>query len=230
MYSRDVAGRVRRFEPSGSLYHSALVMQDDATDSYWAVVSSEAIGGTDRGTRLEHLPISEKTTWGDWQAKHPDTVVLSVDGVEDISSNPYENYFASDDTFRNSTSADQRLSDKEPVFAFHLAERPFAVPHKDLSGGWQGDSGHGTVFLYRPQNASIYRSTAAYRLEGQGASSRLEKRDGVWFSPELGRFDPESGVFENAAGSLPALDGIDTFWYVWSNYYPRTLILEPASR
>ena len=36
MYSRDVAGQVRNFAASGSLYHSALVMKDSASGSYWA--------------------------------------------------------------------------------------------------------------------------------------------------------------------------------------------------
>lgn len=194
MYSRTVKGTVRRFEPSGSLYHSALVMHDSPTGSYWSVVSSQAIGGPDRGTILEHLPIADKTTWGEWKTKHPGTLVLSVDGAEEIDSNPYENYFASDDTFRGAKSKDPRLPDKEPIFAFRLGDQAFAIPHRVIEGEWNGEMGGVTVRLRRPANASIYRSTTAERVELDGTPSA-------------------------------PLEGIDTFWYVWSAYYPQATIL-----
>ena len=199
MYSRDVKGKVRRFEPSGSLYHSALVMKDSATNSYWAVISSQAIGGPDSGTALAHLPISEKTTWGAWRAKHPGTLVLSVDGAEDVRSNPYEHYFGSDDTFRGAKSKDPRLPDKEPIFAFRLGARSFAVPHRSIEGGWRGEAAGTAIILHRPKGASIYQSTSAHRAGGEG-------------------------------GAGTPLEGVDTFWYVWSNYYPRTEILGGTAR
>jgi hypothetical protein len=208
VYSRDVAGQVRNFEASGSLYHSALVMQDSASDSYWAVISSEAIGGPDQGTTLEQLPISEKMTWGEWKTRHPDTVILSVGGVEDVDSNPYENYFNSDDTFKEMETSDTRLPNKAAVFTFHLADRPYAVPHTAIEDGWTGNAAGVPLYLYRPAGSSIYRSTVALRVDPNGTPPRI---------------DPDTGIVD--PGSATPLEGLDTFWHIWSTYNPETEVL-----
>ncbi len=208
MYSRDVAGQVRNFEASGSLYHSALVMQDSASDSYWAVISSEAIGGPDQGTTLEQLPISAKTTWGEWKALHPGTVILSVDGVEDVDSNPYESYFNSDDTFKGMEATDTRLPKKAPVFAFHIDDRPYVVPHTAIENGWTGEVAGVPIYLHRPEGSSLYRSTVALRVDPNGAPPRI---------------DPDTGIVD--PGSATPLAGLDTFWHIWSTYNPETEVL-----
>ncbi len=224
MYSRDVAGQVRNFEASGSLYHSALVMQDSVTDSYWAVISSEAIAGADQGTALTQLPISEKITWGEWKKLHPETVILSVDGAEDVESNPYENYFESDNTFRNMKTTDTRLPNKEPIFAFTIDDQAYAVPHTEIEGGYVGDAGGITVFLYRSKGASLYRSTLALRLDWSGASTRIDPDGRLWVTPAV-RLDPESGSLVGDSGAANRLEGLDTFWHIWSTYHTTSEIL-----
>ena len=228
MYSRDVSGRVRNFEASGSLYHSALVMRDNVTDSFWAVISSEAIGGADQGTPLEALQVSEKITWGEWKSRHPSTVILSVDGVEDVVSSPYENYYNSDETHQDMKTADTRLPNKEPVFAFQIDDRQFAIPHAAIEGGWVGQAGGTVVFLFRPEGASIYRSTAARRLDWTAAQLRIEDDGRLWVAPALGPLDPGTGKPTGEAGRSAPLEGLDTFWHIWSTYHTSTELLEAA--
>jgi hypothetical protein len=57
--------------------HSALVMQDKETDSYWSIMT---------GDSLAELPLGVKSQWKDWVASHPDTVVLSVEGADEINA------------------------------------------------------------------------------------------------------------------------------------------------
>ncbi len=101
--------------------HSSLVMQDMETDTYWAIMSGEAIAGEMKGTMLRELPIGHKMRWRDWVQQHPNTQVLSVSGKEDVSRNPYDDaYFSSSDGFRGQSAKDGRLKTKTPILGFSL--------------------------------------------------------------------------------------------------------------
>ncbi len=65
-------------------------MRDRETDSWWSIMTSRAIGGPLDGAQLVELPVSTKSTWGQWRRAHPRTLVLSVDGVEYVESNPFD--------------------------------------------------------------------------------------------------------------------------------------------
>ena len=164
VYGRDVAGNVLNFEASGALLDASLVMRDRETDSWWSIMTSDAIGGKLKGTELEELPYGEKTTWKDWVTRYPQTRVLSVAGVEHVEESPYDNYFSSAETFRNLEIADRRLAPKEPVFTFWIADQPWAVPHTLYEGGrlfeLEGVAGK-RLLLYRSPEASVFESTRA---------------------------------------------------------------------
>jgi len=225
VYGRDYGGRELRFEASGGLVNSALVMRDRETGSYWPIITGAAATGKLKGTPLEALPVGVKTTWKDWVRQHPDTAVLSVGGVEYIQNNPYDQYFASDSGFREASAKDKRLPTKEPVWAFELEGRRFAVPFRAFEGGAVFHVGERWIFLYRPKGAPIYASTRALVSEG-----RIRRIDDGWVhEPSGGRFDSARGSFGGAgAGNPRAFAGLDTFWYVWSLTHPQTEIL-PAS-
>ena len=114
VYDRSINSQTLNFEASGALLSASLVMRDRETDSWWSIMSSKAIGGELDGVQLTELPVGEKVTWRNWSARHPATLVLSVDGVEHVDSNPYDNYFASEQTFRDLEIEDQRLEPGEP--------------------------------------------------------------------------------------------------------------------
>jgi len=120
VYGRQYDGKDLRFEASGGLMHAALVMRDKETDSYWSIMTGDAIAGDLRGTRLEEWSLGEKAQWKDWVARHPNTLVLSVNGEEHVENNPYDNYFSSDSGFRDIAARDDRLETKAPVFTFQL--------------------------------------------------------------------------------------------------------------
>jgi len=204
VYGREVAGRTLELEPSGALLSASLVMRDRQTDSWWSLMSSEAIGGPLRGTHLPELPVGEKTTWGDWRRRHPDTLVLSVGGREHVEANPYGRYFSSESTFRDTELADHRLPAKEPIFAFRLDGAAWAVPHPAVEGGGLFELPHEDrqVLLFRKRGAPVYASTEAWLVTAEAAGEE----------PSPGR------LLEAARGGAPGfqrLEGFDTFWYTW---------------
>ena len=230
MYGRDYDGKELNFEASGGLWHSSLVMQDKETDSYWSIMTGEALSGPFKGTRMDELPSGRKVQWKEWVAEHPDTLVLSVideksgEAIEHVAHNPYEKYFGSDEGFRGSEAVDDRLPTKAPVFAFELGDTPYAAPF----GGFQGsgasfDDGGRAVFLYRPDGVQIFHSSAAFVAESGG----FEQQGDSWrHQPSGALFDPESGRFADGAGdAVQPLGGFDTFWFNWSMVHDQSEIL-----
>ncbi len=175
-------------------------------------MTADAIGGELENTPLVELPWGRKAMWKDWVAKHPQTVVLSVNGEEHLNNNPYDNYFESDDTFRGLRVKDKRLGAKEPVYTFRLQDDPYAAPHSSFQGGRlfkiPGDSAT-TLMLYRERGISFFASNEAYLVDAPASADPREVltkiRDGRLSSQPLG--------------------GFDTFWYSWVTVNPNSKLL-----
>lgn len=223
MYGREYEGKTLRFEPSGGLIESALVMQDKETDTYWSVMKGQAIAGELDGTKLDELPVGMKMRWKEWVQLYPETEVLSIEGREDIPRNPYHDYLNSGEGFRDSEVNDKRLPTKEPVFGFKLEGKAYVVPFKKIEGGVVFELEGQSIFLFRPKKSPLYQSTVAYRTRGT-----FRKRSGVWShqSPPQS-FQEQLGVFRGQRDQEPVrMEGFDTFWYTWSPMHPGSLILK----
>ena len=196
---------------------ASLVMRDRETDSWWSIMTSDAIGGELDGTDLVELPQGEKATWKNWRQRHPNTLVLSVDGAEHIDNNPYDNYFASEGTFRDLKIDDQRLAPKDSIYSFWWGDEPYAVPHSSFAGGkvlevegW-GDQ---RLFLYRGKKASIFESTEAWIVPASLIADVKKPRDLL----ALVTADGENGA--------QRLTGFDTFWYNWVSVNENTRLVQ----
>lgn len=224
MYGREYEGKVLSFEPSGALMQGTLVMRDRETDSWWSIMTGRALGGALEGERLRELPVGEKVTWGEWRRRHPDTKVLSIDGVEHDPENPYEGYFESDRTFRRIEARDTRLPAKAPIFAFRVGETAYAVPFEAIEGGAVLPAEGGAVFAWRRRGAELFEGTRAWRLAGRDASD-VRFVDGAWRAPGGASFDPEHPEAGWSGENVERLAGFDTFWYSWSNTNPHVVLL-----
>lgn len=223
VYGRTYRGRELRFEPSGGLVNASLVMRDKETGSLWPILRGRAETGPLAGTALEELAAGEKTRWDEWVRRHPDTVVLSVRGHEHLRENAYADYFSSPSGFSRIEARDRRLETKEPVRAFEIAGRPFAVPLRDAERGAAFVAAGRHVFLHRPAGAPVFLSTRAFVSDGPFAL-----RDGTWVHEPSGAvFDEERCVFEPSPPAVRPLPGFDTYWYVWSLTHPQTEVLSP---
>jgi hypothetical protein len=223
VYGRVYGGDTLTFEASGGLIHSALVIQDRETGSYWPIMVGEAIAGKKLGTKLSHLPFGEKMRWKDWLGKHPDTLVLSVNGRED-APDTYRGYYISSQGYRGAFAKDGRLRTKDPIFAFVLHGIAYAVPHKAVKDGETFDLGELKIFLYRPKKSKLNESTAAYFTK----SGKFEMEKGIWRESHSGcTFNTETRRFEGKNATCPErLAGFDTFWYTWSLVHPNIKVLK----
>jgi hypothetical protein len=192
-------------------------MQDKETDSYWSIMKETALSGPASGSRLDLLPGSEKTTWGTWMDKHPDTLILTYQGREHVPYDPYANYFSSRSGFNGIRASDTRLPDKTMVFTFRRDGIPYAIPHMSFSGGGIVKLPGGTHFLYRRKGDSVFQSTTVIGIP-IGATVKLENEDWLLRTGDRNyTFDPGTRSFRGAEETLgTALEGFDTFWYVWS--------------
>ena len=180
MYGRQVGDKELNFEASGALRDAALIMRDRETDSWWSIMTSDAIGGDLDGADLEELPYVEKTTWAYWKNRYPQTLALSVEGVEHVENNPYDNYFTSEGTFRDIGVADDRLDAKENIYTFWLAGKPFAVTHRAIQGGktYQlKELADQVAFFHRVPGLPMYASSEAWLVpEAKSDRSRSSTR------------------------------------------------------
>jgi len=191
---------------------ASLVMRDRETDSWWSIMTSSAIGGTLEGRPLVELPVGEKTQWGDWVARYPNTLLLSVEGEEHDPTNHYDEYFASEGTFRDLQIEDQRMVPKEPIFGGWLNEQPFAVAHSGFEGGHLIDlEGGGTLLLFRPAGAEMFASSRVYLLATQ--------------PPETEPLEA-LGAIDRGEVEAQAVSGFDTFWYSWVSVNSGTRVLD----
>jgi len=223
VYGREYGDKVLSFEPSGALWEASLVMRDRETDSWWSIISGDAVGGDLTGEKLDELPIGEKVRWREWKQRYPETLVLSVDGQEHDPRNPYAGYFRSERTFQRIEAKDQRLPAKEPVFTFRLDGAQYAVPHSAIEGGATVVIGDKHLFLYRPAGADVFESTRAY--ESEGKEKRIEMVESGWVDNESGLEFTEGIGFAGEPKGVDRLAGFDTFWYNLANIVSDAVLL-----
>jgi hypothetical protein len=224
VYDRSYDDRDLNFEPSGALYQGSLMMRDQETDSWWSIMSSTAVQGEMEGAPLRELPYSTKTTWGEWRRRHPDSLVLSIDGKTFEPENVYAGYHADPDrTYRNIQPEDDRLPGKESIYAFRIRDEPIAVPHRRIEGGFifePEESTNARVLLFRTKGASPFESTRAYRFPKDFAGTSMSVPtvlDRIENALEAGRGEEEG---------IEVLTGMDTYWYNWAPQNPGTRIIQ----
>ena len=226
VYDREVDGETLDFAVSGAIYHNAIVLFDSQTDSYWPIATGEAIGGPKQGTRLNKTHSAQKTLFGFWKKQHPNTQVLSLEGVSHIDQNPYLQILSSPKPFIPVKKLNKSFPPKTSVYAFDMDGKAYAISHDRTAGGWQGKAGGKQIFFFRPLKSSPFMSTLAYNL----GSEKLKKKDTGWVSKTKGAFNPWTGAFEKGGGKAQLLTGIDTFWCVWSSFHKKVKILNPPRR
>ncbi|NNE15187.1 MAG: DUF3179 domain-containing protein, partial [Saprospiraceae bacterium] len=139
VYNAEFDGVKHDLGTSGFLYRSNKLMYDKATQSLWSTIEGKPVMGplTDKGIELDVLPI-ETTTWGEWQKKHPNTLVLSLETGYDrnyAEGEAYKNYYATDALMFPTPKIDMRLNNKARVFIPRVKDyknNPLAISIKYL--------------------------------------------------------------------------------------------------
>jgi hypothetical protein len=133
-FDARVAGAERRFGVSGLLYNSDVLLYDRESESLWSQIARQAVSGPLKGERLEAVATAH-TSWGDWQTRHPDTLVLSSETGyrRDYGRNPYQGYETSRSVFFPVSRTDDRYHPKEWVIGLELEGHVKAYPFAELA-------------------------------------------------------------------------------------------------
>lgn len=85
------------------------------------------------GTSLKVIP-SKVTTWKRWKARHPETLVLSIDTgySRDYTDDPYRDYFRSPFAFFGFRGKSPSLPEKELVLGVEIDGQKKAYPFEAL--------------------------------------------------------------------------------------------------
>ncbi len=113
--------RRHTFGVSGLLYQSDLLMYDHQTESLWSQIGMHAVAGPLTGQRLTPIFL-EHTTWAEWRAAHPSTLVLSTKtgSFRSYDRAPYAGYAENRELFFDTTHFDPRYHPKEWVVGIEL--------------------------------------------------------------------------------------------------------------
>ena len=233
MYAREIEGRQLTFGVSGKLIMNALVMYDRQTDSLWSQFLGVAVAGHFEGTALQPLG-SSLTTWGEWRAEHPETLVLDQGGRR---HDAYAGYYADGSAgVLGESLADDRLGRKEFVAGVQWGGGAKAYPFRHLNETpIVNDSfrGRDLLVVFSPENATvaIYDRTVGDRTltfeAARGADAggvAIPLRDAETGSVWSGRSgDAVGGPL--AGERLELLPSLQVFWFAWSDFFPRTEFL-----
>jgi len=129
-------GKRLEFGVSGLLYNSDLLMYDRQSNSLWSQVEGRAISGAEKGYSLNRLVV-EHTSWKDWRARHPNTLVLSNETGywRDYENSPYPAYNNSEVIYFPVSNTDKRYHPKEIIVGVELNGKVKAYPFAELAKG-----------------------------------------------------------------------------------------------
>lgn len=189
------AGRALSFGVSGLLYNSDVLLYDRETQSLWSQIANKAITGALKASTLVPVPVSH-TTWADWRARHPATLVLSTDtGHErNYGRDPYAGYDRQQDIYFPVKFRSEGFHPKERVLGVTVGNRHKAYPFVELakSAGMRTSSAiEDTVggTGVRVEYDTVHRSARAF----DGTGKPIAATTLFWFAWYA--FHPETEVF-----------------------------------
>ena len=189
-FDATLQGRRHTFGVSGLLYQSDLLMYDHQTGSLWSQVGMHAVAGPLTGAMLTPLFL-DHTTWAEWRAAHPATLVLSTrtGSFRNYDDDPYLEYGERRDLMFDTTHFDPSYHPKEWVVGVEIDGIAKAYPFSELTkaGTPVGDHVGGRTITVRFNQKS--RSASVIDADGTPLPSVMA----FWFAWYT--FHPDTQVF-----------------------------------
>jgi len=227
------------------LYDGVACYYDRATESVFLQVNATFARGALAGKTLKMRPLLD-TTWGQWKALHPDTLVMSPDTPYGRFYRPKGNpeprgYSAFPRSYfqMSMTRADKRRPPFDKVLAVSLPapdaktlplQRAYPIKALEASSGVLSDT-LGTTPLAIFYDPSTTTAVAVSRAL-DGKTLTFETRPGT--DGKTGFYDKETGTRWSLEGvgedgpqkgkTLERLDSHLSQWYGWVAYFPDTSI------
>ena len=235
VYDRRVEGETLEFGVSGKLVMNDLVMYDRQSNSLWQQILGEGIDGRYKGTRLTLMPATQ-TTWAQWRAIHPDTLVLDKNGG--YGSDSYAGYYSGGDQgVLGGFRSDDRLPAKAFVLGLLVGDEPKAYPFQELAGQpvvHDTVGGRDLVIVYDD------RSGTAVAFDRRVEGRRLTFEQAGLIDGDLLIRDEETGsIWSGLSGTaregplagtqLKQLPSFYSFWFAWSDFYVNSALYGPGA-
>ena len=218
VYDGRVNDQVIRFGTSGLLYRSNKLMYDRASFTLWDQFSGEPVWGSfvALDTRLQSIP-SVTSSYADWLAAHPDTLVLDIETgwIRDYGpGKAYEEYNGSPLLIFGVPEVDDRLPQKSIVFVLTVGDETRAYPVRGLDDEpiIHDTVGGEDVILLATEGGDGARAFAA---EGV----RIVASEGGRVTSEDGRSwtVTEAALVADDGTQLERLAGHNSFWFAVVN-------------
>ncbi|MCZ6679846.1 MAG: DUF3179 domain-containing protein [Candidatus Poribacteria bacterium] len=226
VFDSRINGEVHTFGVSGLLYNSDLLMYERDTEqgSLWAQLLGEAVVGPLTGTKLEMLP-SVQTTWEEWKALHPDTMVLDVKTghARDYRTNPYVGYDQASGTYFPVANKDDRLFSKEWIYGITIEDSQKAYKLESLKAqGVVNDSlGGANLVLITDERSGSVRAYQRGNHTFAGEATAIHDASNLrWEINEDALVNLKTGE------RLERIAGVNSFWFGWVAFYPQTELFE----
>ncbi|MDF1583797.1 MAG: DUF3179 domain-containing protein [Methyloprofundus sp.] len=189
-FSAKINGKAHTFGVSGLLYNSDVLLYDRQTQSLWSQLMTQAISGEHKGQKLVGLPVLH-TTWQDWKAKYPDSLVLSNETGfnRDYKASPYAAYIKSPQTMFPISNVSRLYHPKEDVLGVEVNGLFKVYPFIELEKSSEEftDIFNGGVLTIRYDNK--HRSAAVFDAQGR----QLVSVKTYWFAWYA--FHPKTEVY-----------------------------------
>ncbi len=224
LYDGRVGDEVYRFGTSGLLYRSNKLMYDRTTNTLWEQFTGEPVWGdlVGSGIQLDVLPVVH-TTWDEWLADHPDTLVLDIETghARDYGEGvAYARYFASSGLMFPVPDRSGPIAVKDSVYAVRLNDQVVGYPvlllgEKDFL---QDEIGGDPVVVFATADRSGGRAYAA----PPGRVVAYDVDTGVATTESGAAWQVTEGALIGPSGEeLERLPGHNAFWFALVNHAPR---------
>ena len=249
----DGAETTYTFGSSGFLFRSNKLMFDRGTLTLWNQLTGEPVLGELAGgnIRLDLLPVV-LTTWADWQAQHPDTVVVDIEtGFPRVYAPgaAYGDYFANDTRlFQDGLmfpvwQQSDRLFNKDHVYTLRLDDVPKAYAVTDLLEARVVNDVVGDTAVSLVAAGEIVTVDGTSQRTGpvtytSGAEVRAYARGDHTFGPGSDDFTvldedgrswqvTEEALISPDGEELSRINGHLAYWFGWYAFFPETELYQP---
>ncbi len=222
LFETEVEGRDTAFEfgSSGFFYRSNKLMYDRETNSLWNQFTGQPVVGelVGSGLSLKVRPVAI-TSWQKWQARHPETKVLSINtgfSCDCTPGKPYASYFDSPDLMFSAQINDSRLAPKDYVFALRMGadEKAWSLNLFADQPALSDTIGDRRIVLIGDPDT---RTVRAYETGGitfsalAANATALVTPDGEWQITEAALVAPDNR-------QLARLPGHIAYWFAGQNF------------
>lgn len=180
VYAANVDDKRHTFQPSGSLWQDALVMQDLETESLWSQPSGECIQGSMEGKTLTLFPAIH-TTYAEFKKSYPNGQLLKKEEKGEAGSH-YDEYFSDSTKLGIFGRLDdfERLPGKTLVYGVRLSEGAFAVTMDYLEEHGSAVIGKESMVTVRYDSGS--KTVSATRAAGGEDATPVPVVTAYWFA------------------------------------------------